>query len=55
METVDIVGAVFETVFWIAMLVLSGFFLYWTAKFLNSVPEQLKRIAIALEKIANKK
>lgn len=38
----------------LGLSVLSGFFIYWQAKYLNTVPEQLKRIAEALEKIAQK-
>ena len=38
----------------IALCVLYGLFIYWTVKFITGVPEYLKRIAVALEKIANK-
>lgn len=55
MDTADILGIIIEVILWIAGLTLCGFFIYWQAKFLNTVPDYLKRIAIALEKIANKK
>jgi hypothetical protein len=38
----------------VGTLVLSGFFIYWQIKFIVTVPRQLKRIAEALEKIAQK-
>lgn len=38
----------------IAVLVLFGFFIYWVVKFIVFVPKYLKRIAEALEKIADK-
>ena len=47
---VEVIGALVG----IALLVLSGFFIYWTAKFLNTAPEYLERIAVALEKLAKK-
>ena len=55
MDTADVLGIIIEVVLWACAIVLSGFFVYWWAKFLNTVPEYLKRIAVALEKIANKK
>ena len=55
MNTAEILGIIIEVIVWLAVLVLMGFFVYWYAKFLNTVPEHLKRIATALEKIANKK
>jgi hypothetical protein len=55
MEYAEVLGMSIEVIVWIAVFVLFCFFVYWTAKFLNTVPHYLERIATALEKIASKK
>ena len=54
MEGAEVFLAALGILVSIALCVLYGLFIFWTVKFITSVPESLKRIAIALEKIANK-
>ena len=54
MDAVDILGLVAECAVLIGLVVLLGFYHYWLAKFLKTTPDYLKRIAEALEKIAEK-
>ena len=54
MDTGELVGTLIIALVYIALLVLSGFFMYWTAKILIVLPKCLLRITAALEKIANK-
>ena len=54
MDAGEVLGAALSLIVGIGLCVLYGFFVYWTVKFFTSVPKYLKRIAEALEKIANK-
>lgn len=53
-STLGMLAAFGMIVLSIGLCVLYGFLIYWTIKFITQVPNQLKRIADALEKIAIK-
>lgn len=54
MDALEVISAAFAILFWLALAVLSGFFIYWTGRILRIIPSCLLRITAALEKIANK-
>lgn len=55
MEGAQILVAALSLIFSLCMLVIFGFLIYWTVKFIVAVPRHLKSIAESLETIANQK
>ena len=54
MEITEAIGLVLGVMLYIALLVLSGFFVFWTARILIRLPSYLERITRAFETIAKK-
>lgn len=50
----SMIGTLFGSLLSLGLLVLFGFFLYWTVRFIKLIPSYLLRIAEALETIAEK-
>ena len=54
MEIAEAVGLVLGVMLYIALMVLSGFFIFWTARILSRLPSYMERITVAFETIAKK-
>lgn len=54
MEIAEAAVVLLAALFYIFLVVLSGFFIYWTGRILVIIPDRLTRITEAFEKIAKK-
>ena len=54
MEASEVLLMFIGIILWIGFAILSGFFIYWTARILIIIPDCLRRITAAIEKWANK-